>query len=184
MTAAALPVERTSRGVLVALAGYLLCIVGANAALDRWGMVTVVGTMLPAGVWFAGASFTMRDIVDDLGGRTWVLAGILVGGAVSFVFAPNYAIASAVAFLLSETFDWLVYRPLRDRRWWAAVVASNVVGSTADSLLFLWLAFGSVTGWLSLTVAKALMTIPFLPVMAWWRRRRVEGSVAAELSGA
>jgi hypothetical protein len=63
-------------------------------------------------------------------------------------------------------------------------VASNVVGSTADSLLFLWLAFGSVTGWLSLTVAKALMTIPFLPVMAWWRRRRVEGSVAAELSGA
>ena len=76
---------------------------------------------------------------------------------------------------MAETFDWLVYRPLRERKWWAAVVLSNVVGSTVDSLLFLWLAFSSVTGWFPLTVAKAVVTIPFLPVIWWWRRARLPG---------
>ena len=176
MTAAAPTIQSTHRGTrvatVVALVGYLGCIIGANAALQKWGMVEVLGTMLPAGVWFAGASFTMRDILDDLGGRTWVLAGILIGGAVSYRFAPDFARASAAAFLVAETFDWLVYRPLRERKWWAAVVLSNVVGSTVDSLLFLWLAFSSVTGWFPLTVAKAVVTIPFLPLIWWWRRSK------------
>src|SRR3954451_19174494 len=102
MTTATAPGPLRNRPALVALGAYLLCIIGANAALNRWGMVEVLGTMLPAGVWFAGASFTVRDILDDLGGRTWVLAGIVIGGAVSFLFAPSFAVASAVAFLLSE----------------------------------------------------------------------------------
>lgn len=157
--------------LVLAIAGYLACIIGANLALDRWGLVLVVGHMLPAGVWFAGASFTLRDVVDDLGGRGAVLGAIVAGGALSYTFAPSFAVASATAFLVAESIDWAVYRPLRDRRWWAAVVASNVVGSIADSLLFLWLAFGSTTGWLPLTVAKALVTVPFLPVARRWRRR-------------
>lgn len=156
---------------LMALAGYLACIVGANAALDRWGMILVFGAMLPAGVWFAGASFTIRDLLDDLGGRVWVLLAIASGGAISYVFAPSFAVASAAAFLLSESFDWAVYSPLRERRWRLAVVLSNVVGSTADSLLFLWLAFGSVSGWFALTIAKTAVTLPFLILMWWWKRR-------------
>lgn len=156
---------------LVTLVGYLACIVGANAALDRWGMILAFGAMLPAGVWFAGASFTMRDLLDDLGGRAWVLLAIALGGAISYVLAPSFALASAAAFLLSETFDWAVYSPLRERRWWFAVVLSNVVGSTADSLLFLWLAFGSVAGWFALTIAKAAVTLPFLALMWGWKRR-------------
>jgi len=160
----------SARPRLLTLAAYLACIVGANASLDHWGMILVFGTMLPAGVWFAGASFTMRDILDDLGGRVWVLLAIVGGGAISYLFAPSFALASAAAFLLSETFDWAVYSPLRERRWWLAVILSNVVGSTADSLLFLWLAFGSVTGWFPLTVAKAAVTLPFLVLMWWWRR--------------
>jgi uncharacterized PurR-regulated membrane protein YhhQ (DUF165 family) len=165
-------VDAASWRAIAALVAYLGCIVGANAALDRWGMVRVVGQMLPAGVWFAGASFTLRDVIDDLRGRTWVVSAILAGGALSYLFAPSFALASAAAFLLSEALDWSVYRPLRDRRWWAAVVASNVVGSIADSVLFLWLAFGTPSGWSSMTVAKALVTLPFLPVAWWWGRRR------------
>jgi uncharacterized PurR-regulated membrane protein YhhQ (DUF165 family) len=164
--------DAASWRAVAALVAYLGCIVGANAALNAWGMVHVAGQLLPAGVWFAGLSFTMRDVIDDLRGRTWVLGAIVAGGALSFLFAPSFALASAAAFLLSEGLDWSVYRPLRDRQWGLAVVASNVVGSVADSLLFLWLAFGSPSGWLALTVAKALVTLPFLPVAWWWGRRR------------
>jgi len=155
-----------------AVAGYVACIVAANLALDRWGMIVVAGVMLPAGVWFAGATFTLRDIVDDLGGRLWVIGAILAGGAASMLFAPSFAIASSVAFLISESADWAVYSPIKRRNRWAAIAASNTVGSVVDSLIFLRLAFGSFDGWLSLTIAKALITLPFLAVMAIARRRR------------
>lgn len=156
---------------VAAFVGYLACIVAANAVLNEWGMVVVLGTMLPAGVWFAGASFTVRDILDDLGGRRWVLAAIVAGGLVSYLFAPSFALASGVSFLVSESFDWAVYSPLRQRHRWVAIVLSNVVGSTVDSLLFLHLAFHSTNGWLALTVAKAIVTAPFLVGMWLWRRR-------------
>jgi uncharacterized PurR-regulated membrane protein YhhQ (DUF165 family) len=46
-------------------------------------------------------------------------------------------VASAVAFLFSELADFVVYQPLRERRWLLAVFASNVVGLVIDSILFL-----------------------------------------------
>ena len=66
-----------------------------------------------------------------------------------------------------------IYTPLRQRNRWAAVVASNTVGSLVDSTLFLWLAFGSVSGVVDLTVAKTLMVVPVLVVL--WLTRRVGG---------
>jgi uncharacterized PurR-regulated membrane protein YhhQ (DUF165 family) len=33
---------------------------------------------------------------------------------------------------------------LRERRWLLAVFASNVIGLVIDSILFLWIAFGSL----------------------------------------
>lgn len=150
---------------------YLACIILSNLALSWWGMMTVFDIMLPAGTWFAGVSFTLRDFVDDLGGRKWVLAAIAAGGVLSLTFAPSFALASTAAFLLSETIDWLVYRPLRQRGLVIAVTISNAIGSTIDSLLFLWLAFGTVTGWSSLTLAKIVMVLPFLLLMRIFRSK-------------
>lgn len=151
---------------------YVACIIAANLALDEWGMIVVFGTMLPAGVFFAGATFTIRDVLDDLGGRPWIVAAILSGGAASMLFAPSFAVASSIAFLTSETADWAIYSPLKRRNRWVAIAASNTVGSAIDSVIFLHLAFGSVDGWLSLTIAKALITLPFVVVMMAARRRR------------
>lgn len=159
------------RGVILGC-GYVACIVGANWALSTWGVVDVLGLAVPAGVAFAGLSFGLRDALQEDAGRTWVVLLIVAGSAVSAAFSPTFAIASGVAFLVSELADMAVYSPLRGRHWSAAVVASNVVGSVVDSILFLLLAFGSVGGWLDLTIGKAVMVIPALPVVAWSRSRR------------
>lgn len=100
------------------------------------------GLFAPSGVLCAGAALGLRDLVQELAGRRGAVAAILVGAFISyFVAAPFIALASAVAFLLSEVLDFSVYTPLRARgRIYAAVAASNTVGLLADTLVFLGIA--------------------------------------------
>ena len=69
-----------------------------------------------------------------------------------------------------------MYAPLRERGWLRAVFASNVVGFTVDSLLFLWLAFGSLDFIEGQLVGKAYMT--GLAVVGLWLWRRRAGALA------
>ncbi len=57
---------------------------------------------------------------------------------------PAFVAASTTAFLLSELADLAVYTPLQRRRFVRAVIASSVIGLVVDSMVFLWLAFGSL----------------------------------------
>jgi uncharacterized PurR-regulated membrane protein YhhQ (DUF165 family) len=52
-----------------------------------------------------------------------------------------------------------------------AVLASSLVGLVADSVLFLWLAFGSLDFLAGQIVGKALMVLATLPAIYWLRRR-------------
>jgi hypothetical protein len=142
-----LPLEprRFSLAAGLALAGYIGVIYLANWAISTFGLVPVgFGLVAPAGVYFAGLSFTLRDVVQDQLGRRWTVAGILVGAATSAVISPQLALASGVAFLASELADMGVYTPLRERHWLSAVAFSNSVGAAVDSGIFLLLAFGSL----------------------------------------
>lgn len=158
---------------------FLACIVGANWALNTFGIVPLLGTslMVPAGVYFAGLTFGLRDAVQELGGRAWTVGLIVVGACLSAFIDPTFALASGCAFLLSELADFAVYQPLRERQWVGGVVASNAVGSIVDSVLFLWLAFGftavTIDGVGGLWLGKMLMTAAALPVVWWARSRRV-----------
>lgn len=144
-------------GVCAALLA--LTVVGANWAIERFGMVPVgFGLMAPAGVYFAGVAFTLRDLIHETWGSWGVLAAIAVGALLSWFISPAFAVASGAAFLLSELADFAVYAPLRERHWMGAVVASNVIGLTIDSALFLYLAFGSVDFLLGQVVGKVWMT--------------------------
>jgi uncharacterized PurR-regulated membrane protein YhhQ (DUF165 family) len=159
---------------------FVATVYGANWALARWGLVSVgFGLMAPAGVYFAGLAFGLRDALHEAGGRAWVLGAIGVGTAVSFVIEDaatipgghvSIALASGCAFALSELADLTVYEPLRERHWAGAVVASNLVGAVVDSMLFLWLAFGSLDHLAGNVVGKAYMVALALPVV-WWTRR-------------
>lgn len=160
-------------GIIAALC-FVATVYAANWAIQEFGPVWVWhGLMAPAGVYFVGLAFTLRDIVHRTLGR-WVVVGcILVGAALSYLIAPSFAFASGVAFLASETADLSVYEPLRKRGWFPAVVASNIVGTVIDSMLFLWLAFGSLAFLEGQIVGKLWMTALAVGLMAFARRRKV-----------
>jgi uncharacterized PurR-regulated membrane protein YhhQ (DUF165 family) len=95
-----------------------------------------------------------------------------MGAALSGLFAPPaLVIASAVAFLLSETVDFAVYTPLAQKYFVAAVAASGFFGLLVDSVVFLWLAFGSLDFLAGQIVGKAWMIVLAIPLMMWFRRR-------------
>ena len=155
-----------------ALAVLLGCIVGANWALARFGLVPIgFGLMAPAGVFFAGVTFTARDVVRETSGRRGVAMAIALGALLSaFVEgAQGFAVASGVAFAVSETADALVYEPIREVTRTGAVVASNTVGAVIDSALFLWLAFGSIDFIAGQVLGKTYMTALAVAGMWAWR---------------
>jgi queuosine precursor transporter len=151
---------------LVSLGCYIGTIFAANWAIEEWGVVPVgFGLEAPAGVYFAGLAFTFRDCVHATLGRELVIVAILVGAGLSAVVSPDLALASAVAFLVSELADMAVYVPLRRRGWTLAVVCSNAIGLVLDSVLFLWIAFDSLAFLPGQIVGKAWMTLAALLVI-------------------
>ena len=108
------------------LGGYIGTIVLANWAIQTFGLVPVgLGLMAPAGVYFAGLAFTFRDLVQEKLGRGWTVGAIVLGAALSALVSPQFALASGVAFLVSELADFAIYTPLRQRHWLGAVAASR-----------------------------------------------------------
>jgi|JI10StandDraft_1071094.scaffolds.fasta_scaffold619639_2 hypothetical protein len=164
---------------IVTSLAFLATIVLANWSLSKFGLVPlpIVGLMVPAGVYFAGLSFGLRDACQEVGGRLWTIGLIVVGAALSALIDPTFALASGCAFLLSELVDFAIYTPLRERQFALGVALSNLAGSIVDSVLFLWLAFGvaavTVEGVAGMVIGKAVMILPALVIVWWVRQRRV-----------
>lgn len=158
---------------IITLAGYVLTIFAANLAITLFGVVPVgLGLMAPAGVYFAGLAFSLRDALQETLGRRWTVAAILLGALISAGLSAQLALASGLAFLFSELADFAVYTPLRQRGWLVAVVASNLVGVVVDSALFLWLAFGSLDFLSGQIIGKLWMTAVTVALIFVWRQAR------------
>ncbi|MBP0464634.1 VUT family protein [Roseomonas sp. PWR1] len=170
-----------AEGVL-ALVGFGLCIPAANWLIGNAGTVCVPngpclvpvapGLMAPSGVLMIGLALVLRDLVQRRLGLGWAAGAVLAGAALSaFLAPPALVIASAVAFLLSELADLGVYTPLQRRGLVLAVAASGAVGLVVDSVVFLWLAFGSLDYLAGQVVGKAWMVVLALPLVHLLRRR-------------
>jgi uncharacterized PurR-regulated membrane protein YhhQ (DUF165 family) len=130
------------------------------------------GILAPSGVLMVGAALVLRDLVQRRLGVGFGVAAIVVGALISAVLAPpSLVAASTVAFLLSELADFAVYTPLARRRLVAAVLASGLVGLVVDSIVFLYLAFGSLDFLPGQIVGKLWMVLLALPFVAYLRRR-------------
>src|SRR3712207_2307465 len=130
------------------------------------------GLMAPSGVLMIGLALVLRDLVQRRLGLGWAAAAVIAGTALSAMLAPPaLVVASAVAFLLGEGTDLAVYMPLQRRGLTVAVVASSAVGLVVDSLVFLWLAFGSLDFLAGQVIGKAWMVLLALPPIHWLRRR-------------
>lgn len=167
--------KTTTEGFLYLIA-FTLCIPAANWMLGNVGTVCPpdgpcllpvgFGLMAPSGVLLAGLALVLRDLVQRRLGKLWSLAAILFGALLSWWLAPPaLVVASAVAFLLSELADFAVYTPLQERRLILAVVLSSLVGLVVDSMVFLYLAFGSLDFIAGQIVGKSWMVLLAIPVI-------------------
>lgn len=174
-------ITRRGEGFLF-LALFGLCIPAANWLIGHAGTMCIPqgpclipvapGVMAPSGVLMVGLALVLRDLVQRRLGLGWSAAAILAGAALSALLAPPaLVLASAVAFLLSELADLLVYTPLQRRGLVRAVVISSLAGLVVDSLVFLQLAFGSLDFLSGQVIGKLWMVGLSLPLLHWLRRR-------------
>jgi uncharacterized PurR-regulated membrane protein YhhQ (DUF165 family) len=154
-------------------ANWMIGNVGTVCLRDGPCLVPVApGLMAPSGVLMIGLALVLRDLVQRRLGVEFGIAAIVVGALLSALLAPTaLVIASAAAFLLSEFADFAVYTPLARRRLVLAVLASSLVGLVVDSIVFLWLAFGSLDFLGGQIVGKLWMVLLALPFVAYLRRR-------------
>ncbi|RAI37673.1 beta-carotene 15,15'-monooxygenase [Rhodoplanes roseus] len=182
-------VRRRTEG-LVFLALFALTIPAANWLIQHAGTTCVPhgpclvpvlpGLSAPSGVLMVGVALVLRDLVQRRLGVAVSALSVLIGALLSaFLAPPALVLASAAAFLVSEMADLAVYTPLARRRMVTAVIASGVVGLVVDSLLFLWLAFGSLDFLAGQVVGKAWMVLLSIPFVLWLRRRDERLGLAA-----
>jgi hypothetical protein len=135
--------------------------------------------MAPSGVSMIGIALVLRDLCQRRLGRLAALMAIVAGAALSGALAPpQLVVASTTAFFLSELADFAVFTPLQKRGLVLAVLASAVVGLVADSILFLYLAFGSLEFLEGQVLGKVWMVLLALPFVHWIRKREGVGAVA------
>jgi len=169
---------------ILAFTAYATSIVLANLLIDWFGIVDVLPgpwtLMAPAAVYAVGVSLVARDVLQENlrpYGRTvtfgTLIGAIVVGAALSaFLADPTVALASAAAFLLAEVLDLVIYTRLRVHGWTLAAAVSSLIGAGFDSLVFLLIAFGSLTffpgQWLGKAVAIVLVVAVLAPARRMW----------------
>ena len=148
--------------------GYIATIWLANWMISNVGncipdgpCVIPVGFELtaPSGVLMIGIALVLRDGIHEVYGRKWVLGGIMIGALLSAAVSPALALASGVAFALSELGDMAVYEPIRKYSRPLGVAISGIIGGAVDSALFLMLAFGSLDFFAGQFVGKTEMAL-------------------------
>jgi queuosine precursor transporter len=176
-------VEREARKLaegVIFLIGFALTIPAANWLIGNAGTVcapsglclipVAPGIMAPSGVLMLGLALVLRDLVQRRLGVICSVAAILIGAAISSWLAPaSLVLASGTAFLFSELADLAVYTPLARRR--LVLAASGLIGLVIDSLIFLWLAFGSLQFLPGQVIGKTWMVLLSIPLIVYLRRR-------------
>ena len=144
----------------IPLANFMISNVGTFCVPDGPCLIPLgFGIMAPSGVLMIGLALFLRDVIYEKFGYKWTLGAILVGSVLSYVLADPYvAIASITAFLISELSDFFVYSKVRDKSKPLAILASGSVGSVIDSVIFLWIAFGSLAHIEGQIIGKILVT--------------------------
>jgi uncharacterized PurR-regulated membrane protein YhhQ (DUF165 family) len=127
--------------LIVAAAVYVSTVVAANVLTSRYGQVGVgFGLVATAGTYAAGLAFLARDAVHRAAAhpRRITLALTLTGALLSYMLAlPLIAVASAVAFAVSELVDLIVFEATQRGGFVVSSTTSNVVGAVVDTLVFL-----------------------------------------------
>ena len=129
---------------LVMAAG-CFCMASASA-LANWLVQFHVNDWLTYGSFAYTATFLANELINRALGaeaaRRVVYVGCVVAVPVAWWTAPpRIAIAFAVAFLISQLLDIVVFSKLRRRAWWVAPGAASILATGIDTVIFFTLAF-------------------------------------------
>ena len=145
----------------------------------------------PINDWLTWGAFSypLVFLVSDLSNRAlgpvaarrvaWV--GFAAAVLLSLAVAPwRIALASGLAFLISQFMDIAVFNRWRRQSWWKAPLIGSLVASVVDTGVFFFLAFsGTDMNWLPLAIGDvavkaamaAVLLAPyklFLPYLGAW----------------
>lgn len=149
---------------IICAATFIGLVVASNWLTATYGLVFGFVT---AGTFTAGLVLAARDAVRETAGVWAALGCVAVGAGLSaFMSTPALALASGIAFAVSEVADTLVYEPLRSQGKARALAWSNLVGSVVDSLLFLTIAGFPLWPALAGQVAVKWVVCVGLPLLA------------------
>jgi uncharacterized PurR-regulated membrane protein YhhQ (DUF165 family) len=165
----------------IPLANWLIQHVGTACVPGGPCLIPVApGLTAPSGVLMIGLALVLRDLVQRRLGLGWAFGAIAGGAVLSAAFSPpTLVVASVAAFLFSELADLAIYTPLQKRGLVLAVLASSLAGLAIDSIVFLYLAFGSLDFLAGQIVGKAWMALLALPVIRWIKQRDERAHLAA-----
>lgn len=150
---------------LLLAAGFVGLVILANWLASRFVVPVGFGREAPAGVFCIGGVLVLRDWLQQLRGLVWTMTLVYAAGLASWAIGDlagwtsleKIAIASVVAFTVSETVEAIVFTPIRKRNLTFGVGLSATVGNALDSFLFLALAFGSQAFFLGQFIGKSEM---------------------------
>lgn len=120
---------------------YLLAIVSANVVTAGTDPFIFGVFVIPAGTFVIGATFILRDFVQNLVGRKntylTILGAMVLSAATSYLLGDTLWIvfASILTFAVSETTDTEIYTRLK-LPMSLRVAYSGIVGGILDSVIF------------------------------------------------
>ena len=160
-------------GVVVLLSNYLV-----QFPINYYGLDEILT--------YGAFSYPIAFLITDLANRAYgkliarkiVYIGFGVGIIFTLIFSTNFAdlisvriaIGSGTALLVAQLLDVKIFDKLRKKLWFVAPLASSLIGSTVDTLLFFSISFyGTGIPWITLSlgdltvkiIIALIMLIPF-----------------------
>ncbi|WP_156290064.1 VUT family protein [Oceanobacillus salinisoli] len=120
---------------------YISVIILANVITAKFAPLELGMFIIPYGSFLIGATFILRDFVQNKYGKknTYMLIGIalMLSAVSSYLLGDTLWIvfASAVSFLVSEAFDTEIYSRMK-KSFYTRVLYSGTVGGILDSAIF------------------------------------------------
>lgn len=161
---------------MLAVVAYLAAACAANVAVTLFGYAALPFTA----VALIPFDLTARDVLHDRWHGNWLTLRmamlVTAGSLLSWLLcngSPAVCVASAVSFAVAGTVDTVAYALLTGRPKWQLMNASNVASSTADSLCFPLIAFGTVSPALAATqvALKVAGGLAWVTLFLWIKRK-------------
>ena len=125
---------------------------------------------------YGAFTYPVAFLITDLSNRRYgknvakkiVYLGFALGVFFTLYFSTNYsdlisirvAIGSGTAFLVAQLIDVNIFDRLRKKIWFAAPLASSLIGSSIDTFLFFSISFyGTDVNWITLSFGDLLVKI-------------------------